>query len=66
MTNCEVQLDPIQDYDDPTCGEILISGPCNCSGYLNDEMTTKKLVHRREKQIGFTLVMLASETMKGI
>ena len=43
MTNCEVRLEPIQDYDDPTCGEILISGPCNCSGYLNDEMATKNL-----------------------
>lgn len=43
MTNCEVRLEPIQDYDDPECGEILICGPCNCSGYLNDENATQNL-----------------------
>ena len=43
MCNCEVRLEPLQDYDDPECGEILMGGQCNCSGYLNDEQSTREL-----------------------
>lgn len=43
MINCEVRLEPIQDYDDPEWSEILISGQCNCIGYLNDDKATKNL-----------------------
>ena len=43
LMNAEIRLEPFDDYDDPECGEILISGQCVCSGYLNDEQATKDL-----------------------
>ena len=43
MSNCEVRLGPLEDYDDPECGEILMGGQCICSGYLFDEEATKEL-----------------------
>lgn len=50
--NCEVRLEPIEDYDDPECGEILICGQCNCSGYLNDEQATKSLFVDDKNRLG--------------
>lgn len=52
MMNCEVRLDPVPDYNDPTCGEILICGQCNCSGYLNDEKATKDLFIDEKNRAG--------------
>lgn len=43
MCNCEVRLEPLEDYDDPECGEIIMGGQCNCSGYLYDEQSTRNL-----------------------
>ena len=43
MVNAEVKIEPIDGYDDPNCGEILIGGPCLSSGYLYDEEATKNL-----------------------
>lgn len=43
LMNAEIRLEPLDDYDDPECGEILISGQCVCRGYLNDEQATKDL-----------------------
>ncbi|KAK8845921.1 hypothetical protein M9Y10_020855 [Tritrichomonas musculus] len=52
MMNCEVRIEPIPDYDDPECGEILICGQCNCSGYLNDEQATKELFIDEKNRLG--------------
>ncbi|KAH0790644.1 AMP-binding enzyme family protein [Histomonas meleagridis] len=49
LPNSEVRLDPIEDYDDPTCGEILMGGQANCSGYLYDEEATARLFADPEK-----------------
>ena len=43
LCNCEVRLEPLPDYDDPLCGQILMGGQCLCSGYLYDEDATNKL-----------------------
>lgn len=43
LCNCEVKLDPLEEYDDPLCGEICMGGQCLCSGYLYDEEQTRKL-----------------------
>jgi long-chain acyl-CoA synthetase len=43
LPNTELMLEPIQDYDDPECGEILAGGQMLCSGYLFDEEQTQKL-----------------------
>lgn len=43
LAHVEVKLEPLSDYDDPTCGEILIGGELLCSGYLYDEEETEKL-----------------------
>jgi len=43
LENAEVKIDPIDGYDDPRCGEILIGGPCLSSGYLYDEEATRNL-----------------------
>jgi long-chain acyl-CoA synthetase len=39
----EVEIDPIPDYDDPDCGEILLGGEGMCSGYLYAEEATNAL-----------------------
>jgi long-chain acyl-CoA synthetase len=41
--NFELRLEPVEGYNDPTCGEILAHGGGLCSGYLHDEELTKKL-----------------------
>lgn len=43
LKNVAVKLEPIPDYDDPLCGEILLSGQCLSSGYLHDEEATRNL-----------------------
>ena len=43
LENVEVRLEPIDGYDDPECGQILVGGTCLCSGYLNDPEATKNL-----------------------
>jgi len=43
MCNCEVKLTPVDGFDDPLAGEILIGGQSLCSGYLYDEEETNKL-----------------------
>jgi long-chain acyl-CoA synthetase len=43
LKNVEVRLEPIEDYDDPLCGQIIIGGPCVSSGYLYDEKSTEEL-----------------------
>ena len=43
LCNCEVRLEPLEDYDDPLCGQILMGGQCLCSGYLYDDESTKRL-----------------------
>jgi long-chain acyl-CoA synthetase len=43
LKNVEVRLEPIEDYDDPLCGQIIIGGPCVSSGYLYDEKSTDEL-----------------------
>ncbi|EAY17410.1 AMP-binding enzyme family protein [Trichomonas vaginalis G3] len=43
LCNCEVRLEPLEDYDDPLAGEIIMGGECLCSGYLYDQEATDKL-----------------------
>lgn len=43
LPNSEVRLLPLEDFDDPLCGEILMGGEANCSGYLFDEEATNNL-----------------------
>ena len=43
LQNVEARLEPIDGYDDPTCGELLIGGQCLSSGYLHDPDSTEKL-----------------------
>jgi long-chain acyl-CoA synthetase len=43
MPNFEVRLEPIEDYDDPQCGELICGGQSLCSGYLHDQEQTTKL-----------------------
>jgi long-chain acyl-CoA synthetase len=43
MPNTEIRLEPLQDYDDPECGEIIAGGQMLCSGYLFDDEQTEKL-----------------------
>jgi long-chain acyl-CoA synthetase len=43
MANFEVRLEPIDDYDDPLCGELICGGQSLCSGYLHDQEQTAKL-----------------------
>jgi long-chain acyl-CoA synthetase len=43
MPNTEVRLEPLPDYDDPLCGEIIAGGQMLCSGYLYDDEQTAKL-----------------------
>jgi long-chain acyl-CoA synthetase len=43
MCNIELRLEPLEDYDDPLCGELLCGGQMLCSGYLNDPEQTQKL-----------------------
>lgn len=51
LVTAEVKIDPIPDYDDPDCGEIL-SGEGMCSEYLDDEVTTNPLfVDERHRMI---------------
>lgn len=45
LSNVEVRLEPIDDYYDPEAGEILIGGPCLCSGYFKDEEATRNLFY---------------------
>lgn len=48
LKNVEVRLEPITDYDDPECGEILIGGQCLCSGYLFDNESTNALFYNED------------------
>lgn len=43
IVTAEIRLDPIPDYDDPTCGEILVGGQMITTGYWHDEEATEKL-----------------------
>lgn len=43
LINAEIKLDPIQDYNDDECGEIIIKGQCIASGYLHDPATSAEL-----------------------
>jgi long-chain acyl-CoA synthetase len=49
MPNCEVRLNPIEDYDDPICGEIFCGGQMLCSGYLYDQEQTNALFLNPER-----------------
>ena len=50
LRNVEVFLDPIEDYDDPECGQIIIGGPCVSSGYLKDEKATNELFYDKDRK----------------
>ena len=50
LSNVEIRLEPIPDYDDPQCGEVLIGGECVCSGYLHDQEATEKLFVDKERR----------------
>jgi long-chain acyl-CoA synthetase len=41
--NCELRLEPLEDYPDPECGEVCAGGEMLCSGYLYDDEQTSKL-----------------------
>lgn len=43
LNNVEIHLEPIADYNDPNCGEIIVKGQCVASGYLNDPAATSEL-----------------------
>ena len=43
LKNVEVYIEPIDGYDDPNCGQIMIGGPCLSSGYLHDPQATAEL-----------------------
>jgi long-chain acyl-CoA synthetase len=43
MPNTQVRLEPLADYDDPLCGEIVTGGQMCCSGYLFDEEQSKAI-----------------------
>jgi long-chain acyl-CoA synthetase len=43
MVNAFCRIDPVEGYDDPGCGEVVIGGPCVSSGYLHDEEATQAL-----------------------
>jgi len=43
MENSEIRIEPVEGYEDPHYGEIMIGGPCLSSGYLHDVEATKKL-----------------------
>ncbi|KAH0795057.1 AMP-binding enzyme family protein [Histomonas meleagridis] len=45
LKNVEIKLEPIDDYDDPECGEILMGGQCLSSGYLYDVEATNNLFY---------------------
>jgi long-chain acyl-CoA synthetase len=47
--NIEVRLEPLEDYDDPHCGELLCGGQGLCSGYLHDEDATEQLFVNKER-----------------
>lgn len=49
LINAEVRLEPIDGYDDPVCGEILIGGQCLCSGYLHDPESSNALFYDKER-----------------
>lgn len=48
LVNVEVRLEPIDGYDDPQCGEIVIGGQCLSSGYLYDPESTENLFVDKE------------------
>lgn len=43
LINVKARLEPIEDYDDPRCGELMLGGQCLSSGYLHDEEATHGL-----------------------
>jgi long-chain acyl-CoA synthetase len=43
LVNAACRIDPVEGYDEPGCGEILIGGPCVSSGYLHDPEATAAL-----------------------
>jgi long-chain acyl-CoA synthetase len=43
IPNCELRLEPLEDYPDPECGEVCAGGQMLCSGYLYDEEQTNQL-----------------------
>jgi len=43
LANIEAKLTPVEGFDEPGVGELLIGGTGLCSGYLNDEEATKNL-----------------------
>jgi long-chain acyl-CoA synthetase len=43
LINVEMRMEPIPDYPDQTCGEVLIGGEAASSGYLNDPAQTNLL-----------------------
>ncbi|OHS99547.1 AMP-binding enzyme family protein [Tritrichomonas foetus] len=45
LVNCEIKLDPIDGYNDPECGEIIVTGQCVASGYLHDQTSSSELFY---------------------
>jgi long-chain acyl-CoA synthetase len=50
LINVEVRIEPVDTFNDPSCGEILIGGPAVSSGYLNDEELTNNLFVDAERR----------------
>lgn len=50
LPNVEIRLDPIPDYFDKEAGELLIGGPCICSGYFKDEKSSNELFVDEERK----------------
>jgi long-chain acyl-CoA synthetase len=50
MPNLELRLEPLADYEDPKCGELICGGQMLCSGYLFDEEQTEKLFVDKERK----------------
>jgi long-chain acyl-CoA synthetase len=50
MPNLEIRLEPLQDYEDPECGELICGGQMLCSGYLYDEEQTNELFVDKDRK----------------
>jgi long-chain acyl-CoA synthetase len=49
LPNSACKIVPVEGYDEPGCGEILIGGHGVCVGYLNDEEATRELFADEER-----------------
>jgi long-chain acyl-CoA synthetase len=45
LPNVEIRLEKLSDYQDPDAGELLLGGPCVCSGYFKDPEATANLFY---------------------